>query len=275
MSDRHIARKWQIGKVEKVIESKIQNLEADRKEILSKADSVEDDYRKKRKRVVSVLLFVVPLILALFSSSSTGGKLIIVSYSLDFLGPYLLPALIGVIGAGLVFFRSYDSKKDKIHDLIQSLDAAYLSSIRKLDYFRQYYNSETYYYLNFNEDRMNTLFNYASFASMAVRVDIIKPLKNMLDSHYFEIIKGDLCSYYDNANKTMKLGVRTYEHNESSWERNRRDWRVLRPIFKDFFRHNGYRLRITGRIITQEPKSEKPKSDGAEEKISGAPFKSY
>lgn len=259
MSDIHITRKWQIGKVEKVIESKIQNMEADRKEIISKADSVEDVYARKRRRVISVLLFTAPVILALFSISSTGGKSDFGPYSLDFLRPYLLPALIVVIVVGLIFFLWFDSKKEKIHALIQSLDAAYLSSIRKLDYFNQYYNTESYY-LNINEDRMNILFNYAVFASMAIRVDIIKPLENMKDSHYFEKIKKDLLLHYYNANETMKLGVLTYEDSKLSWEQNRKDWKTLRPVFKDFFRHNGYRLGITGRI-TQERKSEKPKSD--------------
>jgi hypothetical protein len=192
MADTYESKIWHIGKVEKVIESKIQNLEADRKEIKSKADSVEDDYTIKRRRVISVLLFMAPVILAHFSTSSTDGKLDFGPYSMGSLRPYLLPALIVVIGAGLIIFHSYDSKKNKIHDLIQSFDAAYLTSIRKLDYFRQYYNTETYY-LHISEDRMNTLFNYAGFASMAVRADIIKPLENMKDSHYFKKLRGICC----------------------------------------------------------------------------------
>lgn len=271
MSEGNRSRQWQIGKVEKVIDSKIQNLEADRKEIRSKADSVENDYAKKRKYVSSVLLFIVPLILTLFSISSIAdGQSDFLIYPLDSLRPYLLPALFVVIGGGLIIFLLFDRKKNKVHTLIQSLDDAYLSSIRKLDYFKQYYNTETYY-LDFNEDRMNTLFNYAGFASMAVRVDIIKPLENMLNSQYFEKIRSDLLLHYYNTNKTMKFGVRTYEDNKLSWDGNRRDWKNLRQVFSDFFRYNGYRLVITGRI-TRISTSEEPKSDSGEAERKGAPF---
>jgi hypothetical protein len=258
--------------VEKIIDSKIQNLDADRKEILSKANPVEDDYAKKRKYVSSILLFITPVILALLSLSSTADELPdFLIYSLDSLKPYLLPALIVVIGVGITFFFKYDRKKDKIHTLIQSVDSAYLSSIRKLDFFRQYYNNETYY-VDFNEDRMNSLFNLAGFASMAVRVDIIKPLENMLNSHYFEIIKGDLCDHYDNAKETMNLGVITYESNEQSWAGNYKEWRTLRPVFREFFTQKGYWLGAAGRMM-RKPTSEKPKTDSGEEKAAGAPLK--
>jgi hypothetical protein len=139
-------KKWQIDRVLTVLENRIRKLEAERTQMRSKAELVENEVTTWSKRVYTGASIAAPIILRL--------------YSVEPLRNFVLPLLAIDIGFGILMFMRYTSIRGKIHRLILSMDAAYTSAINKLNYFRDYFVMDTYFLNKTTEDNIASFFNY-------------------------------------------------------------------------------------------------------------------
>jgi hypothetical protein len=178
--EKEETKKWHIDRVETVLENRIQKLEAERKQIHSPAELVENEVTNWSKRLFTGASFAAPLILAL--------------YSVEVLRNFVLPLLAADIAIGLLMFRKYNSIRGEIHSLILSTDAAFLLAIEKLNYFRDYFAMDTYFLDKITENKIASFYNYNynTFASVAVQVELIENFENMIKSKYFGKMKNDL-----------------------------------------------------------------------------------
>jgi len=202
MSSEDEMKKWHIDRIQTVVESTIQNLEAERTEIRSQADLVENTVTTLRNPILTAVSFAAPIILSLIP----------VGLPIDL----MLKFLIANIVVGLIAFIVFTVIRGRIHSLTLSMDASFLSAIRKLNYFRRYFNTEIYHLQILKEERIVSFFNYANFASMAVQVDLIESFENMSKSRFFKGMRNDLQVRLKLIKDTMRYGLTYYEENISS-----------------------------------------------------------
>jgi hypothetical protein len=229
-------KKWHIDRVETVLENRIQKLEAERKQIRSQAELVENEVTTWSKRLFTGASFAAPLILAL--------------YSVEPLRNFVLPLLAADIAIGLLMYRKYNSIRGEIHSLILSTDAAFLLATEKLNYFRAYFDMDTYFLDKITEDKIASFYNYQDFASVAAQVGLIMNFENMIKSKYFDKMKNDLQVRLRDKKEAMNYGMEVYEVAKPAWDRDRIEWKMLRFVHEDFFKYHEYKIdEKTGEII--------------------------
>ena len=229
-------KKWQIDRVQTVLDNRIQKLDAERKQIRSRAELVESQVTIWSKRLYTGAALAAPLILGL--------------YSVEALRDFVLPFLAADIGVGILMFRKYNSIRGEIHNLILSTDTAFLSAITKLNYFRDYFDMDTYFLDKTTEDKIAAFFNYHTFASIAAQVELIENFENMIESKYFDKMKEDLQVRLRDKKEAMEYGMEVYNRQKPSWDKNGILWKSLRYINEDFFKYHGCKIdEKTGEII--------------------------
>jgi hypothetical protein len=221
-------KKWHIERVETVLETRIQKLEAERKQIRSQSELVENEVTTWSKRLFTGASFAAPLILAL--------------YSVEPWRNFVLPLLATDIAIGLLMFRKYNSIRGEIHNLILSTDTAFLLAIEKLNYFRAYFDMDTYFLDKITENKIASFYNYNDFASVAAQVELIENFENMIKSKYFDKMKNDLQVRLSDREEPMNYGMQAYEQEKPSWDRDRIEWKMLRFVHEDFFKYHGYKI---------------------------------
>jgi hypothetical protein len=233
-------KKWHIDELKIALESMIERLDSNRRQLRSRADMVENLFTTWRNVVLGGVSFVAPAILGLSSVVRV-------------LKEFMLQLLIADILIGLIMFIVFSFIKGKIHAHILSMDVCFLSAINKLNFLRDYSITETYYLDKIEDERINFFFNYGIFASTAVTADLIDEFENMANSVFFARIRHNLQQGLGIIMAGINVAIDFYEKSKSSWNNYRSDLQHLRYVHEYFFKYNIYKIEIeTGRIEKQK-----------------------
>ena len=123
------------------------------------------------------------------------------------------------------------------------MDGAFTSAIDKLNYFREYFDMDTYFLDKTPEDKIASFFNYHTFASIAAQVELVENFENMIiKSRYFDNMKDDLQICLSNKKEAMGYDMEVYNRQKPSWDKNGVKWKSLRHVHEDFFLYHGYKI---------------------------------
>lgn len=147
-------KKWRISRIQAAIDSRIQKLESDRAKIMSQAELIENTYTAWRNPILAATTFAASIILGLYSAGLLWNEVILPLLSID-------------ISIGLASFVIFTVLRGRIHSLSLSMNTSFLSAIDKLSYYRRYFNMETYFVENLELKKIDSYYNYHTFASLA------------------------------------------------------------------------------------------------------------
>jgi hypothetical protein len=155
-SDRE-KKNWYIDRIRTVLQNRIQKLDAERLQIISDADDAKNHHTTPSKTLLNGASFAAPLILAL--------------YAIDPSAYHILLVFVADIVLALIMYRIYIATLKRINKLTRSIDRAYLLTIEKLNYFRDYFDMDTYDVNSFTKDKIDRFYNLHTFASAAAQWD--------------------------------------------------------------------------------------------------------
>jgi hypothetical protein len=230
-------KKWHVDRLQTALESMIQELDANRTQLRSRAELVENFFTNWRNGVLAAVLLAASVVLGLSS--------------IGLLNEFMLQlVIIADIFVGLILFMVFTAIKGKVHGLCLSMDISFLSAISKLNLLRDYSTAQTYYLDKIEDKRINFLFDYGIFASAAVRAELIDDFEKMSDSVFFVKIQKSLRHNLDLTKANMNAAIAFYERSKSSWNDDyNRDLKKLRPVHEYFFKYHGYKIeKETGKI---------------------------
>jgi hypothetical protein len=230
-------RKWRIERIQSSIGSRIQRLESDRTRMMSQASEVENTVTSWRNPILGGASFAAPLILALYSTDLSKG--------------IVPPILIIDIALALGAFIAFTIIRGIIHKPILSMDSAFFTAIDKLNLFRRFFNSETYFLDKFNDLRLASFYNYAEFAQIAAQFGLKESLEKMRKNYFFKSMRKDLDDHLREVNEAQDFGKAIYESEKSAWKKSGIDMKLLRYIHEDFFKYLKYRIDDTTGEITK------------------------
>jgi hypothetical protein len=222
-------KKWRISRIQAAIDSRIQKLESDRAKIMSQAELIENTFTAWRNPILAATTFAASIILGLYSAGLLWNEVILPLLSID-------------ISIGLASFLIFTILRGRIHSLSLLMNTSFLSAIDKLNYFRRYFNMETYFVENLELKKIDSYYNYNTFASLAVQVQLLDSYDKMAKSIFFKKLKNDLEVYLRETKESMDYGIEAYEEEKSSWNKYGINMRHLHYVHDDFFKYHGYKI---------------------------------
>jgi hypothetical protein len=229
-------KKWYLERVQKVLENRIQKLDAERIQIKSDAEEVKSDRTIPSKTLLNGALFAAPLILTF--------------YAVDPSRYYILLVFAADIVFALIMFKIHAAISKRIHKVTRSTDAAFLLAIEKLNYFRHYFDMDIYHVDKITQDMIDRFYNFHTFASAAAQVGLIENFQKMIDSKDFDTMKSDLQERLRDKKELMDYGLNeVYRTQIEGWIRIGIHWDMLGFVYEDFFKYHGYTVdKKTGKI---------------------------
>lgn len=221
-------KKWHIDRVQTLVESYVQKFESERARNRSHTGIVENDLTTLRN--------------AFLGGASFAASLFLTLYSADLWKELMLPLLAIDLAVGLIAFVVFTVLKNKVHDLILTMDTGYFVAADKLADLNSLFIKETYSIDEIDDDRIYFFWAYLAFASLAVRVYLIDIFNDMSKSKLFWRKKPRLLLSLNLQKKLVKKAQQVYADQRSPWNyhgnKYSSDLEKLNPYIEEFFKYN-------------------------------------
>jgi hypothetical protein len=221
-------KKWQIDRVQTLIESYVKKFESERARNRSWTDIVENDLTASRSAYLSAVSVAATVILAL--------------YSANVWKELMLPLLAVDIGIGMIVYAIFNSRKKRTRHLVLTMDAAYFLAADKLTDLHSLFIQITANIDEIDEERIRFYWAYLAFASLAVRVYLIDIFDDMSKSKLFLTIRSRLSKSLKLQRALVKKAQEVHGDPRSPWNyydvNYNSDLEKLNPYIEEFFNYD-------------------------------------